>query len=146
MFRVPKIPERKYRKRGNDQKTNIRKVSWANERQDFKSKQIHSFIQHMVETLLYAGDWIQQWISKALAPLELAFLCGRKTGRVVWNAEDIDKHNEPAGHMEKAPPHKHHVKFLDAKVKRSSLKQTIYKSTRIRLVSDFSLATRMLEY
>lgn len=82
---------------------------------------------------------------KLLLPWSLLFCVVEKQGGVVWSDEDIDKH-EPAGHMEKAPPHTHHVKFPDAKVvKRSSLKQAIYKSTRIRLVSDFALATRMLE-
>lgn len=102
-------------------------------------------MQHRVETLLYAGEWRQQETNKTLAPPQLAcVLCGRKTGRgggvmrtLINTVSQLD--------MEKAPPRAHHVNFPDAEVKRSSLKQTIYKSTRIRLVSDFSLATRMLE-
>lgn len=62
----------------------------------------------------------------------------------MWSDEDIDKHSEPAEHTEKAPPHAHHVTFPEATVKRSSLKQTRYKS-RIRLVSHCSLTTRLLE-
>lgn len=84
----------------------------------------------------YSSEYV-----KLLHPRSLLISVAEKQGGVVWSAEDIDKHNEPAGHMEKAPPHTHHVKFSDARVKRSSLKQT----TRIRLASDFSLATTMLE-